>query len=397
MRLPPFGLALLLCLPSSAAADELDAVAGEALFERSWVAAPASTDAADGLGPLFNGKSCNACHKEARGARFFTLDGRLVTRGLVLRLAGTDGQPHPVLGRQLQDHAVPGLMPEGEMFARLDQDRLVVEIKTMLDTAQGSLVFEPRVAPSLRGRGLLERVDERAVLALADPDDADGDGISGRVRLIVGEDGKTRIGRFGVKATGASLEEQTADAAAIDLGLSSPWRKSPHGDCTAAETDCLRMATGQSENLDGEEMSAEIVQLIAAYVRSLKLPKYPADPQAEALLARTGCTSCHHPSLPDANSKQLLLVHTDLLLHDLGGEDSGAIADDFAAAGEWRTAPLMDLDSMNGKRRYLHGGEAATLDEAIRLHGGEAAKARDAYLGLTEAERQKLLAWLAKL
>ena len=299
MKLPPFALALLLCMPASAAADELDAVAGEALFERSWVAAPASTDSADGLGPLFNGKACNSCHKEARAARFFTLDGRLVTRGLVVRVATPEGAPHPVLGRQLQDRAVPGLMPEGEIFARLDQDRLVVEIKTVLDFAQDPVVFEPRTAPSLRGRGLLERVDERAVLALADPDDKDGDGISGRARLIIGEDGKTRIGRFGVKATAATLEEQTADAAAIDLGLSSPWRKSPHGDCTAAETDCLRMATGQSENLHGDEMSAEIVQLIAVYVRSLKPPKYPSDPTAEALLAKSGCTACHHPNMPD--------------------------------------------------------------------------------------------------
>ena len=82
---------LALCLPSAAAADELDTVAGEALFERAWVAAPASTDAADGLGPMFNGKACTSCHKEARAARFFELDGRLVTRGLVVRLATPAG------------------------------------------------------------------------------------------------------------------------------------------------------------------------------------------------------------------------------------------------------------------------------------------------------------------
>ncbi len=379
-----------------ALAGDLDTVAGKALFERAWIAAPASTDAADGLGPLFNGKACSSCHKEARAARFFELDGRLVTRGLVVRVATPEGAPHPLLGEQLQDRAVPGLMPEGEVLAHLDDDKLMVRIKTLLDPVKDPFVYEPRVAPSLRGRGLLERIDERAILALADPDDSDGDGISGRARLITGEDGVERIGRFGAKATAATLEVQTADAASIDLGLSSPYNRSPFGDCTPAETDCLRMATGRSDKLDGEEMSAEIVRLIAAFVRSLPPPKFPSDAEAERLLAASGCTACHHPNMPDSQGN-LLSVHTDLLLHDLGAETAGKIGDDAATAAEWRTAPLIDLDPMQGKRRYLHGGEAATLDQAIRLHGGEAAKARGLYLGLTAEERASLLAWLAKL
>jgi CxxC motif-containing protein (DUF1111 family) len=384
-------LAFLLCLCHRAAADESEIAAGEVLFERAWVDAPASADEAGGLGPLFNGKACNSCHKDGRGARFFELDGRLTARGLVVRLATPDGAPHPVLGVQLQTRAVPGLAPEGEILARLESRRLVVEIETMLDSAGDPILFEPRIAPSLRGRALLERVDERAILALADPDDSDGDGISGRARPVVDADGITRIGRFGAKATTATLEEQTAAAAALDIGLSSPWKKQPQGDCTIAQDDCLRLATR-----DGDEISAEAVALIAAYLRSLDPPPYPSDPRAEALLAGSGCTACHHPNMPDAEGN-LLLVHTDLLLHDLGAEATGAIGDDFAAASEWRTAPLLDLDPMNGKRRYLHGGAAADLDEAIRLHGGEAAAARDRYLALTPADRATLLSWLAKL
>jgi CxxC motif-containing protein (DUF1111 family) len=388
--------AVLLGLCGGAAAGEAEIAAGEVLFERAWDAAPAAENDAGGLGPLFNGKACSSCHKEARGARFFELDGRLIARGLVVRLATADGAPHPVLGAQLQTRAVPGLSPEGKVLARLDGGRLIVSIETVPEAAGDSIVFEPRIAPPLRGRGLLERVEERAILALADPEDADGDGISGRARPVVGADGVARIGRFGAKATVATLEEQTASAAALDIGLSSPWRTPAHGDCTAAQGDCLRLAAAGGETRDGAEMSAETIALIAGYVRSLAPPPPPADPAAEALLAGSGCTACHHPNMPDGEGA-LLPVHTDLLLHDLGAEGAGGIGDAFAAAGEWRTAPLLDLDPMNGKRRYLHGGAAADLDQAIRLHGGEAAGARDRYLGLTAAERAALLSWLARL
>jgi CxxC motif-containing protein (DUF1111 family) len=389
-------LTLLLCLCHAAAAGEADVAAGQALFERAWIDAPASADDAGGLGPLFNGKACNSCHKEARGARFFELDGQLIALGLVVRLAALEGGPHPLLGMQLQTRAVPGLTPEGETVARLDRGRLVLEIKTMPESAAAAILFEPRVAPSLRGRGLLERVDDRAILARADPQDANGDGISGRARPVAGADGVARIGRFGAKATTATLEEQTAAAAALDIGLSSPWQNLPHGDCTTAQRDCRRMAADRIDKLDGEEMPAETVRLVAAYLRSLEPPAYPADPQAEALLAGSGCTACHHPTMPDG-AGNLLLIHTDLLLHDLGADAAGGFGDEFAAASEWRTAPLLDLDPMNGKRRYLHGGAAADLDQAVRLHDGEAARARDHYLRLTAEERATLLSWLAKL
>ena len=152
----------------------------------------------------------------------------------------------------------------------------------------------PRVAPPIAGRAALERIDADAVLALADPDDRDGDGISGRARMIATGGGEA-LGRYGWKAQSTGLEDQIADAFAMDIGLSSALRPFPHGDCTEREPDCMAAPTGESDRYDGQELSPEIVGLVAAYVRSLKAPTPHVDATAIDLFAATGCAACHVP------------------------------------------------------------------------------------------------------
>lgn len=385
---------------SAVQAEELDSAVGKALFDRKWVQAPASTNAADGLGPLFNAQACATCHKNGGGARFSMIDGVLGVAGFVVRLGDAKGGPDPVLGRQLQEHAIPGLMPEARITPYLEPAadglaRMLAKVTFTERVSSPNIKQEFRVAPSLLGRGLIARVAQSEIAQRADPDDLDHDGISGRARIIATPEG-SRIGRFGLKATGVSLADQTADAAMLDMGLSSPLRPYPYGDCTDAETRCRANATGRSENFDGEEISAAMVEMVATYVAALPARPAPSNPEGERLLSALGCVSCHVPRLKAATGEPLP-VFTDLLLHDMGNGLAGAFPDDFASANEWRTAPLIDLAAQKGKRRYLHDGRAATLDEAIRWHGGEAVKAKERYMELPASDRTRLIDYLGSL
>lgn len=392
----------LLCLTASSviSAEELDPAVGKALFDRRWVQAPASTNSADGLGPLFNAGACASCHKNGNGARFSTIDGVLGAAGFVVRLGDAQGRADPFLGRQLQEHAIPGLTPEARIDPYLDRSPDGLPLMRARITyndirpAPGTLT-EFRVAPSLLGRGLIARAAGAEILRQADPEDRNGDGISGRARIVSTPEG-ARLGRFGLKATGVSLADQTADALMLDMGLSSPLQPLPYGDCTKAEIRCLANANGRNPDSDGEELSRQMVDMVAAYVAALAPRPVPANPDGARLLAATGCTACHSESLK-SDGGDSLPVFTDLLLHDMGLGLAGGFPDGFASPAEWRTAPLIDMASRNGKRRYLHDGRAATLDEAIRWHGGEAAKAKERYMNLPASDRARLIDYLGSL
>lgn len=394
-------LTIAFCFAAPAAmADELDAAVGKALFDRRWVQAPASTNAADGLGPLFNAQACATCHKNGSGARFSMIDGVLGVAGFVVRLGDAKGAADPLLGRQLQEHAIPGLVPEARIAPYLEPagaglTRMLARVTFSGSASSPETKPEFRVAPSLLGRGMIAKVAQSEIIALADPDDRDGDGISGRVRIMATPEG-SRIGRFGLKATAASLVDQTADAAMLDMGLSSPLRPNPYGDCMPSQVQCRANATGRSPDFDGEEISRSMVEMVADYVAALQPRPVPADAEGERLLKEVGCVSCHVPHL-EAESGVTLPVFTDLLLHDMGNGLAGAFPDDFATANEWRTAPLIDLAAQKGKRRFLHDGRAATLDEAIRWHGGEAVKAKERYLELEPRAKARLIDYLGSL
>ena len=387
---------VLVAATGAAASGELDAVLGKALFERDWVPAGASTDAANGLGPLFAARSCAGCHAGPTLAARFTdaPEGRIAGRGFVLRFGDAEGRPDPLYGHLLQGQAVPGIAPEGRvvLLASADPEKgYTYEMELMRGALDPATRQSARLAPPLVGRTALELVDADAVAAHADPDDRDGDGISGRMRLIDGA-----LGRFGWKAQSPSLEVQIADAFAMDIGLSSALRPLPYGDCTERQTDCMEAATGASDKYEGHELAPEIVGLVAAYVRSLEPPKpSPLRTGGAMLFADVGCASCHVPTLLAIDGGPVT-TFTDLLLHDMGpGLDDGVGAPGVTSS-EWRTAPLIGMAEGNG-RRYLHDGRAATLDAAIRAHGGEAESARARYLALSESECRALVEFAGAL
>ena len=379
------------------AADNLDRALGKALFERNWVPAPASTDAANGLGPLFSERSCLLCHGGPGGGASIAVnaDG-IVAHGLTLRFGDGDGKPDPIYGSNFQARAVPGLLSEGTLTIAVT-DTAVTAVPTL---ARGPLSPETktsvRLAPPLVTRGRIDLVDPAAILANAGEEKKTGDGISGRPNMIDTPNGPVP-GRYGWKAEQPYLDHQIAHAFAFDLGLSSPIYRLPYGDCTKAEPDCLAAPNGQSKNFDGEEISRQIIDLVAGYVKGLE-PRAIEPPTAgQVIFDDLGCIACHRSTLP-AKDGTPLTIYSDLLLHDMGrGLDDGVAAPGVKSS-EWRTAPLAGLSwSQGSTRRYLHDGRAATLDAAIRAHGGEAGGALSGYLALRAEDREKLIAFLETL
>jgi CxxC motif-containing protein (DUF1111 family) len=393
-------IAAALAATGALAAGDLDAELGRALFERNWIPAPASTDSTDGLGPLFSARSCAGCHVgPAFAARFTpTPDGRIAGRGLVARFGDEHGNPDPTYGHLLQTQAVQGMLPEGRIILSASADGDDAH-RSALHLDQGELDPATRVsfrlAPPLMGRALLDQVDADAVMALADPDDHDGDGISGRMRMVE-SDGEIVLGRYGWKAATPTLHAQVADAFAQDMGLSSPLRPVPHGDCTSLQAECLAATTGESARFDGHELPMEIIELVTAYLGALPgTSETPDDAEGTQLFDATGCAACHAPNLP-LNGDGTAQVYTDLLLHDMGQALDDGVGEPGAPSAEWRTAPLIAMAGGEG-RRYLHDGRAPDIDTAIRAHGGEAKSARSAYLALDEEQRRALLKFVESL
>jgi CxxC motif-containing protein (DUF1111 family) len=380
-----------------AAADGLWVAVGKALFERDWVAAPASTRATDGLGPLHNARACAACHP--RGGRAPTNEGP----GLVVRFSLGSG----AYGAQLQTAAVHGHAAEGRLAVSYAEetvelaDGLEVRLRWPRYRIEAAALgpppdrLSPRLAPSLRGVSLLAAVPEAALTARADPLDRDGDGIRGR----------PGAGRLGLRAERLDLDDQIAEALLRDLGLSSPARPSPAGDCTAAQPACLAGPHGDREGTPGVEMPPPILAALGAYVGALRAGpgSLPVEPTAGGrVFDAVGCSACHARELPvvgEDGRERRIAPFTDLLLHDMGsGLADQGVGPDAIDARLWRTAPLWNLGrDVAAGASLLHDGRARDPVEAILWHGGEAAAARERFRGLPAPERAALLAFLASL
>jgi CxxC motif-containing protein (DUF1111 family) len=396
---------------------------GDSFFTQNWISAPASTQSRDGLGPTFNAPACAACH--LRDGRGRPPDDKVPNRaGLLFRLSvpGEDEHggplPDPVYGGQLQDRAVNGVPPEGRMQIDLEPVEgryadgtpytLLAPTYSIAAPAFGpasdDLMISPRVAPGVFGVGLLEAIPDAALEAAADPDDADGDGISGRVNHVwSAETGSAAIGRFGWKANVATVAQQTAGAFHGDIGITS--KLFPTNECPEAQVECASVVRSSNPEIDDETFGA-----VVFYTRVLAVPtRRPAATGDEAgarLFEAAGCSSCHTPEQQtgtsdiDALANETIHPYTDLLLHDMGAGLADGRPDFEATGSEWRTAPLWGLgltETVNDHTRLLHDGRARTIEEAVLWHGGEAAAAQQYFLDLTAAERKQLLAFLESL
>ncbi len=419
---------------------ELDFRVGNGIFRKVWVSAPSSTASSDGLGPLFNARSCQRCHlKDGRGhppaageraeSMFLRLSipPQTAADRSALREHRQAVIPEPTYGGQLQNFSVQGMPAEGEMTIAFEEtpvalaDGAVVRLRAptygVSSLHYGPLhpeaMLSPRVAPPIIGMGLLEAVPEADILAGADPDDRDGDGISGRAnRVWSDEHRKVMLGRFGWKAGQPTVAQQAAGAFRGDIGISTPLYPSPHGDCTAAQRACRTAPHGGASATEGAEANATMFDLLVFYSRNLGVParRDVGDPQVlegKRLFYEANCTGCHRPkfvtrrdSIGEEQSFQLIWSYTDLLLHDMGEGLADHRPEGEATGREWRTPPLWGIgltETVSGHTLFLHDGRARSLLEAILWHGGEAETAKRRVTAMTGQERAALLAFLRSL
>lgn len=402
-------------LPSGALSFEERATffIGNGVFDRPWVAAPASTASSDGLGPLFNARSCQGCHiKDGRGHPPEPDDVNMVS--MLFGLSDEDGGPDPVFGRQFQDQAIAGFASEGRVeisyqdvpFSYPDGAQVILRrpvYSTDAPLAPG-VSLNPRIAPQMIGLGLLEAIPEADLRAHADPQDQNGDGVSGRLGLV-GE----AVGRFGWKAMAPSLLDQSANAFSNDMGLSTRLRPAAWGECTAAQPTCRTAIHG--DETDGLEIADQLLDLVTFYSAHLAVParRDVDDPEVlrgKQMFYEAQCTACHVPKFatsPDAAKplrNQLIWPYSDLLLHDMGsGLADGNPTGDRAGA-EWRTPPLWGIGMtqiVSGHSYFLHDGRARSLEEAILWHDGEASGARDRFASFAAQDRAALIRFLESL
>ena len=369
-------------------------VGDEAFAERFSVA--------DGLGPVFVATSCEQCHVgDGKGHPAFNL-----TR--FGRLQGTYFDPLQQFGGpQLQHRSVPGYPGE-----------------TIPVEATGVSVF---TAPAVTGLGFLDALTDATLVALADPNDADGDGISGRLQLHSPSElietvldletraspdpsergnrvGGRYIGRFGKKALTVNLLHQTVGAYHQDMGVTT--------DLIPEDIFNPQAGSRASDDAPDPETSSATVANVVFYLKTLRVPtrRDEDDPeviQGEAHFGDLGCAGCHVPTLTTGRSEIAVLdravfhPYTDLLLHDMGPALDDGYTEGRALSSEWRTPPLWGIgiqeNFQGGQTFLLHDGRAGTLRAAIELHGGEGAASRAAFEALSSEDQERLIQFLRSL
>lgn len=338
----------------------------------------------EGLGPLFNQPSCESCHPG---------DGRGSARTSFVRFGYWNGMAFDQLlsegGPQLQERSIPGVPPE-----------------IIPASANGISV---RTGPTVFGLGLIEAIPDSVILAYADETDSNADGISGRPNLVaapdyLGQGPGPHMGRFGRKAGIAFLLHQVVNAYQQDIGITT--------DFLPVENAHPQAGVPVRDDVPDPELPAAVVNDVVFYLQTLAPPRQgdetPEIIAGKQLFSSIGCASCHRPSMQTGSDHPITALrnkevhlYSDLLLHDMGPELADGFYEGMATGTEWRTTPLWGLrlirEFLGGTPVYLHDGRTSDLREAITAHGGEAQAAKDAYLQLSESDKQALIKFLESL
>lgn len=342
---------------------------------------PKFTEQAGKLGPLFNVKSCSACH-EHNGRGVLPAAGQEAT-SVVLKLPSTHE-----LGRQLQPQEAKLMLSRFETKEVTLADGTKVQLqKPIFDTGR-DLPGSPRLARQLIGMGLLEAIDDATLFVLSDEGDCDGNGVSGRVNVVKDPSGVMRAGRFGWKAEKVSVRHQVADALDVDLGVTTSV-----------------FPGGAAPELSDDDLNRLTVYMSLLGIEPQRNAASEKVKRGGQLFVSVGCSSCHIPALTTGKKhpyeelrEQTIRPFSDLLLHDLGAELADASGE--ATASEWRTAPLWGVGSTLqtvGQVNLLHDGRARSVTEAVLWHGGEAQRMRDTFASLNAADREALVTFVESL
>ncbi len=391
---------------------------GDLSFETTFVSNPSPKNG--GLGPVFNNNSCVACHpSDARASVPNNINGM---SGFFLRVSipgtGVHGGPNPVpgFGTQLQHQALYGYKPEARLERQYEESSVTLADGTIVHLQKpvftivqpytdlpSNLQISPRIGMPVFGLGLLEAIPENAILAQADPDDLDGNGISGKANYVWDPVSQSiQLGRFGWKAGASSILAQSAGAYSEDMGLTTYIHpvESSFGQ------------TNSDTNSVSPEVSRQELDRVTFYCQTLGVPagRNFEDQQVikgRQIFEKIDCMACHTSSyttgmfkgIPEI-SHQTIYPYTDMLLHDMGDELADNRSEFLANGKEWKTRPLWGIgltQITSGHTSFLHDGRARNITEAILWHGGEAQNSRDKFIQLSSEDRDALLQFLNAL
>lgn len=409
---------------------------GFSFFRDPWVAAPSATGNRDGLGPLFNTRSCIACHTAGSRAKIDEA-GHILPLSLVVRLGSKDPSikgVDPIYGDQIQPRAISYRLTDAEIIEKypytdnvgeawLDKSYSKIE-GTFTDgepyellkpnyqlskLAYGELAphigISVRLAPNVFGMGLLNAIKTDDLLEQEDSNDSDGNGISAKYNRVPNViTNLIEVGRFGFKAKQPNLHQQVAAAFRDDIGITNS--SFVDESCTAKQVACNYAAEYGGHSLADLEIPNNRLDLVVTFNELLGVPparklQSKTVQVGRSIFYQLNCQQCHTPSYVTdeaypvkALAKQTIWPYTDLALHDMGEGLADGIYEFNANGHEWRTAPLWGIglqQKITGQQRFLHDGRARTISEAILWHGGEAEPVKKAYVALTKQQREALI------